>query len=78
MIVIVSHSNFFLDNIVHGEKSVMRLTPCEAPTLETRPATTPPYCFRQVCGCCGVLCLPYNTEDLGDGADGLKSLSEKT
>ena len=37
-----------------------------------------PYSFRQVCGFFNVPCWPCNTEDVGDGAYGLQSLSEKT
>ena len=37
-----------------------------------------PCSFRQVCGFFNVPCWPCNTENAGEGAYGLKSLSEKT
>ena len=59
----------------------MRLTLCEAPVLETRPdhhtGNSVPYSLRQVRGFFNVPC-GLNTEDAGDGAYGLSSLSEKT
>ena len=60
----------------------MRLTLCEAPTRETRPdhytGNSVPYSLRQVRGFFNVPCWLYNTEDAGDGAYDLSSLSEKT
>ena len=60
----------------------MRLTLCEAPTRETRPdhytGNSVPYSLRQVRGFFNVPCWPYNTEDAGDRAYDLSSLSEKT
>ena len=60
----------------------MRLSPCEAPTRETSQTTTPgsacPNLLDKCVGSFNVPYLPCNIEDAGDGACGLKSLSEKT
>ena len=67
---------------VQAGKGAMRLTLCEAPTRETRPdhytGNSVPYSLRQVRGFFNVPCWLYNTEDAGDGAYDLSSLSEKT
>ena len=73
---------FSLGKSVQAGKGAMRLTLCEAPTRETRPdlytGNSVPYCLRQVRGFFNVPCWLYNTEDAGDGAYDLSSLSEKT
>ena len=60
----------------------MRLTLCEAPTRETRPGhytgNSVPYSLQQVHGFFNVPCWLYNSEDAGDGACDLSSLSKKT
>ena len=60
----------------------MRLSPCEAPTLETSQTTIPgsacPNLFDKCVGSFNVPYLPRNIEDAVVGAYGLKSLSEKT
>ena len=73
---------FSLGKSVQARKGAMRLTLCEAPTRETRPdhytGNSVPCSLQQVRGFFNVPCRPYNTEDAGDGAYYLSSLSEKT
>ena len=72
---------FSLGKSVQVGKGAMRLTLCEAPTRETRPhhytRNSVPYSLRQVCGFFNVPWWLYNTEDAGNGAYDLSSLSEK-
>ena len=72
----------FLGQICLRGEGAMRLTLCEAPTCETRPdhysGNSVPYSLQQVSGFFNVPCWLYNTEDAGDGAYDLSSLSEKT
>ena len=74
--------SFFLGKSAQAGKGAMRLILCEAPTRETRPdhytGNSVPYSLRQVRGFFNVPCWLYNTEDAGDGAYDLSSLSEKT
>ena len=76
------YTHFSLGKSVQVGKGAMRLTLCEAPTRETRPdhytGNSVPYSFRQVHGFFNVPCWLHNTEDAGDGAYDLSSLSEKT
>ena len=76
------YTHFSLGKSVQAGKGAMRSTPCEAPTRETRPdhytGNSMPYSLRQVHGFFNVPCWLYNTEDGGDGAYDLSSLSEKT
>ena len=71
-----------LGKSVQAGKDAMRLTVCEAPTLETRPdhytGNSVPYSLRQEHGFFNVRCWPYNTEGAGDGAYDLSFLSDKT
>ena len=57
--------SFFLDNSVQRGKGAMRLTPCEAPTRETRPdhytGNSVPYSLQQVCGFFNFLVADYIT-----------------
>ena len=76
------YTHFSLGKSVQVGKGAMRLTLCEAPTRETRPdhytGNSMPFSLRQVHGFFNVPCWLYNTEDGGDGAYDLSSLSEKT
>ena len=69
--------SFFLAKYVQGGKGAMKLTLSKAPTRETRPdhytGNSVPYSLLFNCPC-----WLYNTEDVGDGAYDLLSLSEKT
>lgn len=57
--------SFFSDNSVQRGKGAMRLTPCEAPTRETRPdnytGNSVPYSLQQVCGFFNFLVADYIT-----------------
>ena len=76
------YTHFSLGKSNQAGKGAMRLTLCEVPTRGTRldPYTgnSVPYSLRQVRGFFNVPCWLYNTEDAGDGAYDLSSLSEKT
>ena len=71
--------HFSLDD--PNTKNVPGVVECSPPPLlqiDHNTGNYVPYCFRQVCRFFNVPCWPCNTEDAGDGAYGLKSLSEKT
>ena len=57
--------SFFSDNSFQRGKGAMRLTPCEAPTRETRPdhytGNSVPYSLQQVCGFFNFLVADYIT-----------------
>ena len=76
------YTHFSLGKSVQVGKGAMRLTLCEAPTRETRPhhytGNSVPYSLRQVHGFFNVPFWLYNTEDAGEGAYNLSSLSGKT
>ena len=76
------NTHFSLGKSGQGGKGALRLTLWKAPTRETRPdhytGNSVPYSLRQVRRFLNVPCWPYNTEDAGDGAYDLSSLSEKT
>ena len=76
------NTHFSLGKSGQGGKGALRLTLWKAPTRETRPdhytGNSVPYSLRQVRRFFNVPCWPYNTEDAGDGAYDLSSLSEKT